>query len=276
MYFRQMLNRMLKIEKNTINKMYLNEINIKLQKLEQAVKLFQEDDAQLPQYIEMLNEFVRSVSNPKYRYSKQTNGGFKTNLDIFNPVYLDDLVTQMVRKIVEIDKEGITWGHQRFTTHLKFYQKTLFINNRNPALSFNNSTKFLMLAQNIDMQYRMTGKKTFNKYKMVLPALLFHITRHVTEEHFIRTDYYSGLAKGTFEKGKSIVIAEHIEDGWQPDLSETNIDAFFVLRKKHNDYKKINDLDLGLIEVLYETIKKYLLEPQIEVEDLYKHGYMVK
>jgi len=173
MYIKQMIDRMIKTEKNAINKMYLNEIVIKLKKLEQATEAFADDDKKLAEYVDTLSMFAQTLAKPKYKYNKSSNGGFKPGMEIFEPIYIEDLISEMIKKIANLDQPGISWGYQRFASNVKFYQKTLFIQNRNPGIEFKKSAKFLMLAQNIDTQFRMTGKRTSRFSSSFFVSLFF-------------------------------------------------------------------------------------------------------
>ncbi len=270
MFFNDILNKNLKSEKNPINRMYLNTITIKWKKVDKAADDLAQRTGGMREFVEALNDFSLELQNPKYRFDRSTKSGFKSNHEIFSVAYLDDLLTLLLNRHPMLQDGGIRWGYQRFCMNLRFYQKNLF-SDKNPDMQFPESPKFLMLSQQLDLQFRLKGRRNFNKYQITTPILLFHTFRNFMEEHFIRVDYYSRLAKVSYDRCKSIVIAETIDENFYPELEDSNIDNIFLLRGQSRN-GQTKSFSLEIVKLLDEKIEEYLAEGDQDKKQIIKSG----
>ena len=272
MYFTDILQRAMKGEKNAINRMYLNEINIKWRKVEQAAEDIRKNGGKLDALIGAFDEFVHDLQNPKYHQSAKNKGGFRSNADIFSSVWIDDLMNVLMDQF-QFKQSGVKWGYQRYSTHFKFYQKRLLLDDRQPTIESSESPKFLMLGQQIDLQFRLAGRRNFTKYELNLPILVLHTFSSFGEEDFIRSDYYARLAKQTFEMGKTLVVCESLQNGFYPDVSDSDIDAVFVLRK-HDKKTQQSGLSVEVVRHLDRRIRDMLFEKESNPRDILKNGFI--
>jgi hypothetical protein len=90
--FSDILQKGWKNEKNPINRMYLNEINIKWKKVELAAEDFRMNGGALDTLITALNEFSHDLQNPKYHQSIKNKGGFRGGQTSSPPATCDDLL----------------------------------------------------------------------------------------------------------------------------------------------------------------------------------------
>jgi hypothetical protein len=273
MDFTDLLQKMLKAEKNPVNRMYLNEIIMKWRKVERTAEEFQKGAEPLENYLSALSEYSRDMQNPKYRVNKQSKTGFKANSEIFALNYVDDLLTMFINKHDISRQPGIVWGYQRFSGNVRFYQKALFLNRKQPDLEVEESPKFLQLAQQIDLQYRLAGKRNFSKHSLTIPIMVFHTYRAFLEEHFIRVEYYAKLARETFGKVKNIVVAESIEPNFFPDLDRSSVDAIFVLRKQARE-EPLNDIAPDVVKLLDNKIREFLFECEHDPREIVRKGFI--
>lgn len=257
MYYDEILESILKDLKNPVNSMYLHEIKIKWKNFQKKTK----DPHKVSNEIltGSLNEFINALSNKKYKYNSSTKNGFKPDSPIFSARYLDELLTILVKRTKIIDNIGITWGYQSFSTNLKFNPQNLYVMGENPLFEQIYSKEILHLAQRMDFQFRITGKRIFKKFQIILPLLLFYTFKNLTEKDFITIEYYTKMAKSTFEKSKAIIITETLDDDFVPDLGNSPLDAIFILRKQFNS-ELGNEISLDVVNLLEEKIKEYLTE----------------
>jgi hypothetical protein len=273
MVFTDLLQKMLKVEKHPVNRMYLNEILMKWRKVERAAEEFQKGAEPLENYLSALSEYTRDLQNAKYRVNKQSKTGFKSNSEIFALTYIDDLLTLFINKYEICRQPGVTWGYQRFSGNIRFYQKCLFLNRKQPDLEIEESPKFLQLTQQIDLQYRLAGKRTFSKHTLTVPIIVFHTYRTFLEEQFIRVEYYAKLARETFGKVKNVVVTESIEPNFFPDLDRSCVDAIFVLRKQARE-EPLNDIAPDVVRLLEIKIREYLHECEHDPREIVRKGFI--
>jgi len=268
--FSDILQKALKNEKNPINRMYLNEINIKWKKVELAAEDFRMNGGALDTLITALNEFSHDLQNPKYHQSIKNKGGFRGGADIFSAGYLDDLLNILMG---QHPITGASWGYQKFSTHFKFYQKRLLLDDRPPTIEYRERPRFLMLAQQMDLQFRLAGRRNFTKYELQLPIIVFHTFHTFGEEDFIRVEYFARLAKQTFELGKTLVVTETLSGGFIPDVSGTGIDGVFVLCRPSKNGQP-GDLAPEVVKLLDRKINNFLHEREADPRDILKTGYI--
>ncbi|PID28386.1 MAG: hypothetical protein CSB55_05305 [Candidatus Cloacimonadota bacterium] len=253
MVFGEILNKMLKTEKNAVNRMYLNEIVIKWKKIESKME---ESDEPIPALVEALNDFMHVLQNPKFKYDAKTNSGFKSNIELYSTSYIDDMIEMLLKKRGILNKKGVFWGYTKFTTNLKFDHKSIFGEIKDLGLQLGSSPKFLQLVQNVDLQYRLSGTRKFIKHQISLPVLVFSIVRNISEDNFIRLNYHAESAKETYPDAKFLIIVETIDKGYTPDVSNSFVDALFILRKQHKT-QKTHLISAEVIELLDSKIREY-------------------
>ncbi|MBN2460903.1 MAG: hypothetical protein JXB60_04790 [Candidatus Cloacimonetes bacterium] len=260
MYYGDIVQSLMQDKKNPVNSMYLHEINIKWRNFE---KIAAESEV-IPNtaLIEALNNFIVAIANQKFIYNPVTKNGFKSSSPIYSALYLDDLISLLMNKIKIIDNKGITWGYQKFSTNLKFNPQNLCLMEENPMFEQTYSEEILCLSQKMDFQFRVLGKRNFHRYQITFPLILFHTMQNMTENDFIRIEYLTKLAKSTFEKSRTIVVTETIEDGFMPMLLNSFIDIIFVLRKSFGNGKELPLISYQVVEKLDQKILEFLTQKE--------------
>lgn len=270
MFYKNVLKKLLESEKNPVNSMYLHEVSIKWKNLEKAAEQSKDSNESL---VKTLNEFISAVSKRKYKYNSETGNGFKEDSPLFSSCYLNDLVSVLIQRGQIMTHQGIKWGFQTFNTNLKFNPKNLCSLEEDLMFDQSQSPEFLQLTQELDSQFRVTGKHTFHKYKSILPLIVFHTFRNLTEEDFIRTEYFANMAKSSFEKSKTIIITEMLDENFIPELRSSKVGSICVLRKQFKTDKP-NEISVDAVNALEEKIKELLTE-QREIGDDFKETGMI-
>jgi len=261
----------MKEEENNINRMYLQEIKLKWEHFEQTAAENKESNEELTK---ALNDFAKMISNKKFKYSQASRKGFKKNSMVFSPLYLANVVSIFIERSGILEHKGINWGFQSFSTNLKFNPKNLCSIEKDPGYEFSDSPEFLQLAQKMDFQFRIRGKRNFKKYEITLPLLVFHIVKNLTNEDFIRFDYYAKIAKNTFEKSRSIIITETLDTDYVPELSNSPVDVIFILRKQQKA-KTEEEISLDVIDAIEKKILDFIHEKE-EKSEAYKNTGIIE
>ena len=271
MFYKDVLAKLLESEKNPVNSMYLHEVSIKWKNFEKSAK---ESDDSNQALVKALNNFISAVSKRKYKYKSETGNGFKEDSPLFSSCYLNDLVSVLIHRRQIMTHNGIKWGIQAFNTNLKFNPKNLCSLEKDLKFDQSLSPEFLQLTQELDSQFRVIGKRTFHKYKSILPLIVFHTFRNLTEEDFIRTEYYANMAKSTFEKSKTIIITEMLDEDFIPVLRSSKVGCICVLRKQFKTDKP-NEISVDAVNALEEKVKELLIEQREIGDDFKKTGIII-
>ncbi len=267
MFYKDILEELLKKEKNPVNSMYLHEIGLKWKNFEKAAT---EKKGSNENLVNALNKFIKAISNRKFKFNAVSKKGFKEESDVFSNYFLNDLVSILMNRRKILSHLGIKWGFQAFNTNLKFNPLSLCSLEKDPNFEQSLSPKLLQLSQEFDLQYRVSGKRSFKKYKTVFPLIVFHTFTNLTEVSFIHTEYYANMAQATFEKSKTIIVTETLEEGFSPDIKSSQIDSICVLRKQY--ISGSNDITLDAVDALDNKIKQLLTEENGVLADFTKTG----
>ena len=233
--------------------MYLHEINIKWAKISKAIE---QSNGSNKEIVEKLNVFRAAITNKKYKFNKLNSKGFTEESPIFSVNYLHDLVSVIMKRQGIIDHPGIFWGCGNFNMNYVF-SPTSF-NTLEKDLRFEQSTSpdVLFLGQKIDLHYRVTGKRKFEKHMSILPLIVFYTFKTLGKEKMLYLNHLAGLSKNAFSKSRTIMLTEKLEKNFVPDLSSTNIDHVCVLTKGSDNkisVDVVNDLEKLINDILIEN-----------------------
>lgn len=252
MFFGNMIEEMLKDKRKPVNSMYLHEIKLKWGYVEKAIEQHADTHENGP-IVEAMNKFIKAINNKKYYYNPKTENGFKRTEPIFSTYYLDDLISLLIQRSGIENHKGIEWGKKKFTTSIKFLPKNFAELEHNPKFRMTESPEVLQLIQNIDIQYRISGKRNFFKYQISLPLMIFHTFHSFSQKDFIALDYEARVAKSMFDTAKTYIIVECLTDEFIPQLNNTAIDGVFVLSRKINAENPV-EIDTSVVDLLEEHI----------------------
>ena len=100
MIYGEKLRQCLKNETNAINKMYLNDLFINWDKVENAVN--KATDSKIAILTNAISEYTKYITIPRFKYTPTRKCGFIEDHDVFKPYYLQDIVALM------LDEAGVT------------------------------------------------------------------------------------------------------------------------------------------------------------------------
>jgi len=261
MFYEELLNQMLKEEKNPVNSMYLNEIKIKWNNFFKAID---EEPGNNKVMVDTLNAFIKTISNRKYQFRMMTNKGFKDDSHIFFADYLNDMISVIMKRKKILNNKGISWGCQPFSYKLKFNPVNLFNLSEKPNCEVSDSVKILQLVQKMDFQFRIAGKRNFKKFELAIPLIQFFTYKNLDEESLIYAEYYSSFAKKTCTIAKSIIVSETVDTDFKIDLTDSPVDAIFVLRKQFSD-KEAEEISMEIINALEDKIDQFIQQKKISL-----------
>lgn len=274
MYYKENLEKQLKEEKNIVNRMYLNEILLQLNKFEKALKAEIDSKNYYKQLAEVMSTFTQQFEDPKYQYNHSTKNGFPRNSLILAPIYLDDLINSYMDNQPILKNKGVKWGYQHFNMNLYFNPQNLNQIEENLNYDSRPSPKFLLLSQKIDLQFRTYGKRVFQKTEVILPLITFFTYKHFDEEKLIRVAHYSAKAKESLKKSHSIVVCESIDRNIISDVKNSQIDNTFVLRKQVDEKHLADAISEDVLKAIKEKIDDALYKEDNKIECIEKTGFI--
>ena len=265
MFYNEIISKLLKEEINPVNKMYLHEIHIKWNKISKAIKASNGSNKEI---VEMLNNFRDSITNNKYKFSKLNSKGFIDGSPIFSVNYLHDLVSVIMKRQSIIDHTGIFWGCGNFNMNYVFSPTSFNTLEKDLRFEQSISPDVLFLGQKVDLHYRVTGKRKFEKHMSILPLIVFYTFKTLGNENMLYLNHLAGLSKNAFSKSRTIMLTEKLEKDFIPDLASTNIDHVCVLTKENENkisVDVVDELEKLINDILKEehTVSKHVLDTGI-------------
>lgn len=263
------LKKLIKEEKNIINRMYLNEILLQYRKLEEVFNQEADDyDSYYDSLAAAMTSFTDYLESKRYNYNRTSKIGLKKSSPVLSSSYLDDLLSTIVKRQSILTNKGVEWGKQPFSMDLMFAPESFCAMEKDPNFCCKDSPYFNQISQKIDLQVRATGRKKLSKITVTLPLLIFIVHKKLHSEDMIRIEYYARKAKETFSKSKLIVICETLDVNFSEESLDPSIDVIFILRKR-KAMRRNGTIHADVIKALSERINSYLYE-QTDEENNYK------
>ncbi len=266
-YYAQILKELPKTEKNPVNKMYINEINIKWKKFESLVNGKETNELTNEMILPILNEFVNAISNNKYLFNKETGNGFKEDSPVMSTSYMDDYLSILIKKIIG-NSTAMEWGFQNLTNLAGFNLSCFKDFVAKPHLQKTDLPGFLMLTANLDMQFRLKGKKSFEKSELKYPLMVFSNIKVFDMREFLLFNHYAKILKNLFPGVVIFVICE----GFDSSIFEPKSDVYFnyllALRKKNLKTNTLLEYTVEAMNTLEEIIQKSFYEERKIVDNI--------
>jgi len=272
MFYGEMIRDMLKDKHKPVNSMYLHEIGLKWNHVEEAIAAQKEtpDNATI---VEALNKFIKAISNKKFYFNPKTENGFKRDSDIFSTAYLDDLISILIHRTGIEHHKGIEWGKKSYTSSMGFLPANFASMEKNPQFTVSRSPENLQLIQNIDIQYRISGKRNFIKRVISLPMLTFHTCHCLEQSEFIDFDYQAKIAKSMLGTSRTYIITESLSADCMPELTNASIDGIFVLSKTIGASAPIV-IETDVVDLLESYIKEAIFGSRDKSADVKIKGLL--
>ena len=268
MFYNEILSRMLKEEKNPVNKMYLHEIYINWNKILKAIETSNGSNIEI---VEMLNVFRNSITNPKYKFNKLNAKGFTEESPLFSVNYLHDLVSVIMKRQKIIDHKGIFWGCGNFNMNYVFSPTSFNTLEKDLRFEQSISPEVLFLGQKVDLNYRVSGNRNFEKHLSILPLIVFHTFKILGNENMLFLDHLAALSRNAFSKSRTIMLTEKLKKDFIPHLAPTNIDHVCVLIKEND-----NNISVEIVDELEKLINDILNERHTVSKNILETGIITK
>ena len=261
MYYSKILTELTKQEKNPVNKMYLSELSLKWKAFQQLTeKPFINSDL-----ADGISQYLSSLHNRKFMFSKIRGTGFFHNSKIFSANYLYDIVDALIKKQPIIHSAGIKWDFQ--SVNFGFEMENTCINDFVTKPKFNGffTSPVLSLCLDLDYQFRIKGKKYFTKQTYNFPILLFYAYKTLNKEHLLDLIHVSKSIQSTCRYAKIFIVCESIADDLEALIQRLPIQVFVLImstsfNKKNISVEMINKLEEHIIEILEKSPSVHLMK----------------
>ena len=184
MIYGDKLRQCLKTEQNPINKMYLVDLLINWEKVEETMA--GETESPITTFSTALSTYTRYLNIPKFKYNTNKKCGFIEDHDVFKAYYLHDVVELLLKEAgVSEEHKGVKIKARPFCTGFTLQHNSYDILTQKPYLELTyTNNRPLSVGLDFDFNYRLVDKKLYNKTKIFIPLIIFYIEKHYNEKHF--------------------------------------------------------------------------------------------
>jgi hypothetical protein len=169
--------------------------------------------------------------------------------------------------------KGIEWGKNTYTSSMGFLPSHFSSMEKNPQFTVSYSPEGLQMIQNIDIQYRITGKRNFIKGVISLPMPTFHTCHCLEQREFIDFDYQAKIAKSMLGTSRTYIVTESLSPDCMPELTNASIDGNFVLSKSIGATAPIV-IEIGVVDLLESYIKEAIFGSRDKSADVKVKGLL--
>ncbi len=272
MIYGDKLREALKTEKNPVNTMYLNELMFGWRNVESI--LDEENESREDIIVSLVNAISTYTedltANKKFHYTEKSKTGFSPEHEVFKPHYIIDII-ELIFKINKItdSTKGLSlkkrYFHTGFTLKKDSFQNTL----KKPYLKYVVSDSYYSLCLELDLQYRLTAKKFFNKIKVYIPLIVFYVKNSFNNYDIENIKKLKQDITGLNPNALVFYLTEYIDKAFIEQMEVIKEDIY-VLRKAIKG--SFSPLDANLFKDIQDRITHYLTEENLSIEEIISLG----
>jgi len=272
MIYGEKIKQCLKTEQNPVNKMYLNDLLINWEKVENVI--FQTKELKIATLVEAVSTYTKYLATPKFKYNTTRKCGFIDDHDVFKTYYIQDIVMLMLEEAgISEDHKGVKIKARPFCNGLSLQQNTYDILSQKPYLELTYSNnRHLSVGLEFDFNYRLTDKKAFSKAKIFIPLIIFFIEKHYTEKNFEELSQIRRDMVVLNPNAKLICITESVDKKLIRNYTPIK-DNLYVLRCnfKNDPYK---DLQTHVFSQLFKELLQFASKEVATYESIVPFGHI--
>ena len=270
MLYKEKILNALKNETNVINKMYLNELLINWNKVENAIA--ENNDSPISTMITAISAFTKILEAPKFKYNQEKKGGFNDDHCIFQASYLYDIVDVIINHagINNDEEQGLLIRNNSFQTGFKLQRNSFTKNVDKPRYEILNSQKCLHVALEFEHSIKLISKKNHFKTKLYIPLICFYIEKVFTKRS---AELIIQLKEDAAKLNQNAVVwavTETIDKKYLDQFIDFE-DFLFVLRPNKNE-NEFNELQPMVALNLLDKLTKFITKDDNAIEHILHYG----
>jgi len=183
MLYLEKLKASLKTEQNPINRMYLYDLIINWNKVENVCA--NNAESPISTIVSAVSEYTQYLSQPRFLETDKKAYGFDAEHDVFRPYYLHDIIELLLHSSgITENEQGIVIRNRPFNNSIHLQNDTFEQQTHKPFLELSFSGKYLHVGLEFEFQYRLKSKKNFTKGNLFIPLIVFYIEKCFCEKSF--------------------------------------------------------------------------------------------
>ncbi len=263
------ITELLETDKDALRKMYLNEITLQYRKWKTAnLEITSNSHEDLKKKINLYSDYREFLFTKKFREENT----FLKQRKLFETAF-SEFLYYVMKDLKIIDEMDLHFGRADVPLNLKFeYEKLENIKKEN-LLILSNQKMRMVVGKNLQIKYRVQGRKTYAERDMMLPIIITE-TAMVLDDWFVLSNQNQvRKVKSLFPKCLSFIICEVVNHDFHVDVSSSNIDGIYILQQQTTRMKR-RRISCEVLEAFLHKIQTHLYQQREDILKKIRKGVL--
>ncbi len=263
------ITELLETDKDALRKMYLNEITLQYRKWKTAnLEITSNSHEDLKKKINLYSEYREFLFTKKFREENT----FLKQRKLFETAF-SEFLYYVMKDLKIIEEMELHFGRADVPLNLKFeYEKLENIKKEN-LLILSNQKMRMVVGKNLQVKYRVQGRKTYAEFDMMLPIIITE-TAMVLDDWFVLSNQNQvRKVKSLFPKCLSFIICEVVNHDFHVDVSSSNIDGIYILQQQTTRMKR-RKISCEVLESFLHKIQTHLYQQREDILKKIRKGVL--
>jgi len=263
------ITELLETDKDALRKMYLNEITLQYRKWKTAnLEITSNSHEDLKKKINLYSDYREFLFTKKFREENT----FLKQRKLFETAF-SEFLYYVMKDLKIIDEMDLHFGRADVPLNLKFeYEKLENIKKEN-LLILSNQKMRMVVGKNLQIKYRVQGRKTYAERDMMLPIIITE-TAMVLDDWFVLSNQNQvRKVKSLFPKCLSFIICEVVNHDFHVDVSSSNIDGIYILQQQTTRMKR-RRISCEVLESFLHKIQTHLYQQREDILKKIRKGVL--
>ena len=263
------ITELLETDKDALRKMYLNEITIQYKKWKTSnLEITSNEHADLKQKIKLYAEYREFLFSKKFREENT----FLKQRKLFETAF-SEFMYYVMKDLTIIDEMDLHFGRAEVPLNMKFEYDKLENIKKEKLIQFSTQKMRTVIGKNIQMKYRIVGRKSYLEFEMMLPIIISE-TAMVLDDWFVLS-YQNQVrrVKSLFPKCLSFIVCEVVNNDFSFDVSSSNIDGIYILQQQTTRMKR-RAISCEVLEAFLHKIQTNLYKQREDILKKIRKGVL--
>lgn len=265
------ISEMLELENDARKKMYLNEINIQYKKWRnENMEISENNKTTINQKIELYKNYRYFLFSKKFR----DENTFVKSRKLFETV-LSEFTYFLLKDLEFLKDENIFLARAELPLSIKFKYNSARNLRNSKFLKTPLQKMRLVIGQNVELKYRIQGRKTFVSKDINLPFIVIETTMVLDEWNAINFHNLARRFKKIFPQTMFLKFVEVVREDFDIDVNSLNINEIFVIQQQTTNMKR-KDISAEVISAFLNKIQDYFSKKKEDFIQKIETGILIK
>lgn len=264
------IQEMLKKEKDPRRTMYLNEINLQYKKWNAAhLEITSNSPDQLKEKIALYSDYRSFLFSKKFREENT----FLRERKLFETA-LSEFIYYIMKDIDIFQDKNFFLDRAEIPIGFKVdYDSIENIKNEN-IIDISKQKMRLVIGRDFDLKYRVSGRKSYINETIVLPFVTVSTALVLDEWYLLKLQNQVKKIKTFFPRLLCLLVCEVVNDDFDIDLKDIDIDGIYVLQRQTTTMKR-RKISYEVISSFLNKVESHLATPKESIIEKVETGVLI-